>query len=67
MSMTRLFHWTCDTCSQEVTRGPYGLPPGWLVVEANQRDGHPTLHFCGQWCHQNRFPKDEPDKDDAGP
>lgn len=59
--MQRLFHWTCDSCSQEVTRGPYGLPLGWLVVEANQRDGHGTLHFCGSECHLKRFPKDDPD------
>lgn len=62
--MTRLFHWTCDYCSKEVTRGAYGLPDGWIVVEANQRDGHGTLHFCDKWCHLGRFPKDAPDKDD---
>jgi hypothetical protein len=63
--MSRFFHWTCDSCSLEVTKPSYGLPPGWLCVESNQRDGHPTLHFCGSDCHIKRFPKDEPDKDDV--
>jgi len=65
MSLQRLFHWTCDTCTQEVTKPSYGLPDGWLVVGANQRDGHPTLHFCAKECHQKRFPRDAPDRDDA--
>lgn len=65
MSPQRLFHWTCDYCSKEVTHGPFGLPEGWIVVEANLRGGHGTLHFCDKYCHLGHFPKDAPDKDDT--
>lgn len=65
MSVRRIFKWQCDCCQVSEEETSYGLPDGWIVVPANPRDGHETLHFCGTKCHEKRFPKDALDVDDG--
>jgi predicted RNA-binding Zn-ribbon protein involved in translation (DUF1610 family) len=34
MSVKRMFHWECGVCGKLEIRHDYGMPDGWIVVDA---------------------------------
>jgi len=46
MSFTRPFIWTCDFCGATSQKDSWGLPKGWIVLNAQMMLKLPTRHAC---------------------
>lgn len=44
--MSKVVHYTCDGCGDDLTMQSDDLPPGWCVVETRIKEGFDRLGDC---------------------